>query len=366
MTLILTDLHHHALAESELMLFEDRALLGGSEVYFPFGMDWFEQGFWNFERSWHGDKVARQYLLGWWDQATYPNSDGIVFRADPRHPWRIQKGITLAAALAMKWDFVISSLPHNDEGLYQLAQQTGAHFGVQVGNNVQSSRWDLAEFILSSSTLPSEGLVDPSTWAKVTTAHGKPCVVYHQEFDTDIFRHEWPPANRREVASWVNCFPEGPSYPAFVDFARANVDDFDFKVYGAYGTGQPNELVGGDISFVPTVAATMRDARMFWHSKHWSDGYGHTVHNEFSLGRPVLGIPRYYQDKLAGPLFIDGVTSFDIESRTPDEMLRIMRRLRDDDEYHREISQNAAARFREVVDFDTEADAIAEMMGGVL
>lgn len=362
MTLILTDFHHHALAESLMMLFADRKILGPTAVYFPYGMAWFNEGIWQFEKKHHGDAVAQQYLTGVWQQGHVQSDGGMTLRRDPRHPGRTLVGMSLESARNQKWDFVISSLPDNDEGFYTLAKQTGAKFGVQVGNNVQQSRWDLADFILSSSTLPDEGLIDQSLWGKVITAHGKPCVIYHQEFSLETFRYEWPPAERRTVASFVNCFPEGPSYPQFQAFARLNAAEFDFKVYGAYGTGADDEFKAGDLATTPLVGDAMRTARIGWHSKHWSDGFGHVVHNWFAIGRPVVGIPRYYADKLAGPLFVEGVTSFNIESRSPAELAAVLRRLRDDDDYHRSICENSAARFRELVDFDGEAAAIAEML----
>lgn len=351
---VLADLHHHALAESLLMLFEDRF---GWEVWFPQGMDWFDRDIWQFEKAWHGDAVARQYLVGWWDGSS---GDGdFQRRPDPRHPWRTQKGVSLSAASDMEWDIVLSTLPHNDAGLHRFAKERRACFGVQVGNHLQDSRWDLAEFILSSSTLPGLGF---DAIAQVREYRGVPCVVYHQEFDTDVFRHEWPPANHREVASWVNCFPEGPSYPDFVRFARAHSDEFDFRVYGASGSPGPDEFSAGDVSLVTDVAEKMRGARIGWHSKHWSDGFGHTVHNWFAIGRPVVGFQRYYADKLAGLLWQEGVTSFDIEGKSDADLLALLRKLRDDDDYHRDICQNAAMRFRAIVDFDAEADAIWHLL----
>lgn len=353
---VLTDFHHHALAESLLILLQDRF---GADVWFPYGMEWFDSETWNFERAWHGDRVARQYLEGIWAGAE-DIGDGQVVRHDPRHPGRRHYGVMYGEAAFWKWDLVISSLPHNDEGFYRFAQQTGARFVVQVGNHMQDSRWDLADAILASSTLP--GLTERSQWATPVTYMGKPCVIYHQEFDMGIFRQRAPVAGR-EVASWVNCFAETPVYPAFREFARRTADDFDWKVYGSYGSAQPDELAAGDVSLVPEVAARMSQARVIWHQKSWSDGFGHVVHNAFALGRPVVGVPRYYHDKLAGPLFVEGVTSFDVEAHSEDELVAIMRRLRDDDAYHAEISDNAARRFREVVNFDEEAAAIGRMLG---
>lgn len=353
---ILTDQHHHALAES-LLLLADRF---GWEVWFPAGMEWYDNDYWVFEREWHGDAVARQYLLGIWADAT---GKDILLRNDPRHKGRVQKGVTLDAARQMKWDIVLSSLPHNDHGMWRFAQEVGAHFGVQVGNNVQQSRWDLAEFILASSTLTGYG---PEYIGKRFDYAGKPTVMYHQEFDLKTFRHEWPPANRREVASWVNCFAEmSEPYGQFAYIARKYADEFDFKCYGSYGSATPDELAAGDISDVKEVAERMRGARVGWHSKAWSDGFGHVIHDWFAIGRPVLGWARYYADKIAGPLWVEGVTSFDME-RPEEEVIAILRRLRDDDDYHRTISENAARRFREVVDFDGEAATIRTMLEGVL
>lgn len=355
---ILTDQHHHALAESLLMLFEDRY---DHEVYFPVGMEWFEQEYWNFEREWHGDAVARQYLEGIWHGAERC-SDGTVLRTDPRHPWRLQSGVSLEAAKGMDWDIVISSLPHNDAGFAKFANETGAVFGVQVGNHIQQSRWDLASFVLSSSTLPRFG---PEYIGKRFTFAGTPTVMYHQEFDTDVFRHEWPPAESRSVASFVNCFAETKEpYAQFSALSRRH-PGFDWKCYGAYGSAPVDELAAGDITSVPDVADAMRASRIIWHAKAWSDGFGHVIHNAFAVGRPVVGWKRYYQDKMASPLMVEGETFFDME-RPEAEIIDILTRLRDDDEFHRTISINAAARFREVVDFDGEAETIMAMLEDVL
>lgn len=354
---VLTDQHHHALAESLLMLFEDRY---DHEVYFHEGMDWFDEGYWNFEREWHGDAVAHQYLEGIWVDAE-PSLGYAVLRRDPRHPWRRQKGISLDAARDMEWDMVISSLPHNDEGMHRFAQEVGAVFGVQVGNHIQQSRWDLAAFILSSSTLPGFG---PEYIGRQFTYAGKPCVMYHQEFDLEVFRHEWPPSQRQSVASFVTCFAEmREPYAQFSALSRRH-PDFDWKCYGAYGSATPDELAAGDISSVPDVADAMRASRIIWHAKAWSDGFGHVIHNAFAVGRPVVGYKRYYKDKIAGPLMVEGETFFDME-RPEAEVIDILTRLRDDDDFHHTISINAAARFREVVDFDSEAETIMDMLGNL-
>lgn len=359
---ILTDRHHHQLLESLYILFEDRGILGETELHVPVGMDWYDREFWNFERQWHGDAVARQYLLGVWpDQQP---TDGVLLAADTRHPGRTIRGITLDRALDTRFDLVISSLPHNDEGLHRFAQQTGAVFGVQVGNEAQVSRWDLARFILSSATMP--GLTDPGLWGRViTTGSGVPLTIYHQEFSLETFRHEWPPATKA-IGSFIQCFAENTDYYAeFRDFIRTE-PGFDWRVYGSYGSAPADEFASGNIDLVADVAEEMRRMRVIWHQKGWGDGFGHVVHAAFAVGRPVVGRARYYENRLAGPLWVDGVTSFDIDRRTKEETIGILRRLLEDDDFHRKVSESSARRFRQVVDFDADAQAVMQLFEGVL
>lgn len=352
---VLLDFHHHALAESYALTLHDRL---GWDIWFPWGMDWFDDGVWQFERAWHGDRVARQYLEGFWADADTGCCTARM--ADPRHPNRFLQGVSLQAAMDMAdFDIVISSLPDNDRGYANLAEMWGAKFGVQVGNNHQQSDWKRADFIISSSTLPGFGT---KHIGERFTYQGKPAVMVHQEFDTEGIFYQRPPVRTGEVQSWVNCFGEGPSYPDFLRFARAHADDFDFVVYGALGSYEGDEFQAGDVSWVPDIADLMGEARVGWHTKHWSDGFGHVIHNWFAIGRPVVGYARYYKDKLAGLLWDEGGTSFDIEHLSHPEQFKLLRRLRDDDDFHADMCENAAERFRSTVDWKHEADIIKQLV----
>lgn len=354
---VLLDFHHHALAESYALTLADRF---GWDLYFPAGMEWFDAGIWQFEKEWHGDRVARQYLEGIWDNPV--PSHGAIVQPDKRHPNRYLQGVSLGLARDMEWDVVISSLPHNDDGYHRFAEQHSATFGVQVGNDLQHSRWDLAEFVLASSTIPGFG---PQYIGQRFAYMGKPAVMYHQEFSLDIFS-ERPPAPGNIVASFVNCFPETYTYPAFVGVSQRYAEEFDFRVYGAYGSAPADDLAAGDISWVPDIADEMAKARMGWHSKIWSDGFGHVIHDWFAIGRPVIGHRRYYADKIAGPLWDEGKTAFDIDTLGEHGTLDVMRRLRDDDDFHASVCEASAARFREVVDFDAEAEVIRSVIEDAL
>ena len=170
---ILADYHHHDLWESLELVLTDRF---GWDLYRPMGMDWFDAGYWNFERQWHGDAVARQYLEPW-------GSDTDGRRWDPSHE-RWQKLLTLEQARDEPPDIIIASVAHNHEGFARLASEVGARFGLHLGNvrfseiDMAEDRWDLADFGILTSVMP--GPVP------------KPHVTVHQEFSLADFRYEPP------------------------------------------------------------------------------------------------------------------------------------------------------------------------------
>ena len=354
---ILADLHHADLAES-LELLADR---WGWELYFPMGMEWFDNWYWSFERAFHGDAVARQYLEGVWPD---PILVGDHFeQVDPVHPGRIRKGVTLEQASAPRWDVVLCTLTHNERGFAKFAGEWGATYGIQVGNvgqigNVErdGAGWGKTRFVLASTTLTDYGGQPIS----VPVPH----LVYRQEFSLSDFRPAW--TEGKDVASFVQCFAENKDF--YSDFLRIARDtpDLDWKVYGNYGSAPLDEYAQGNLNTTPDVAEAMKRSRIAWHAKWWSDGYGHVIHNLFATGRPVVGPLAYYADKLAGPLIEHGVTAFDVSRLSYEETQAVLRRLRDDDDYWQQISSQAATRFHETVDFDEDAERVKALLESVL
>jgi hypothetical protein len=323
----------------------------GWTLYRPIGLDWFDEGYWNFERAWHGDAVARQYLTPW-------GSDEFGMRWDPSHD-RWQRLLTLTQARDLRPDIVMASVAHNHEGFHRFAREVGAKFGIHLGNvrfseiDMREDRWDLADFGIVTSILP----------APVS----KPHVIVHQEFSLEDFRHEPPPDNERMVvSSFVNCFPENvQAYEGWKAVAGSR-PQYDWRVYGAYGSVPLDEYACGNLDRCASVGDAMRASDVAWHTKQWSDGFGHIVHDWFAVGRPVVGHEWYYRSQLAGPLWQEGVTSFDLTDKSPDEVAGIIDRLHNDPDLRLRMGENAAARFREVVDFDEEEQAIRRMFEAVL
>lgn len=349
---VLADYHHSDLFESYQLLFTDR---WGWEVYAPYGMAWFDEWYWSFERAYHGDAVARQYLEGVW--AGVEDKGDYVERKDATHPGRTVKGMTLEQAKATKWDIVLASVPDNDAGFHRLAQETGGHFGVQMGNAGQFSDWERAEF----------GLVSTNT---IGTPH-KPYVTYRQEFRLSDFAHTWPPEEPNSIGSFLQCFAEnrgmerGQFYDQWERLARA-YPEFDWKVYGSYGTQPEDEWACGNLSTTPQVAAEMQRAGVIWHAKYWSDGFGHVIHNAFAVGRPIFAYYSYYADKLAGRLMVPGETFINLDALDDAAIVEHLRRFRDDPGEAKRLGDAAAARFRSEVDFDEDAEKVKRLLEGIL
>ena len=324
------------------MLFTDRF---GWELYRPIGMDWHTEGYWRFE----SEAVARQFLEPWPSDAPHP--DGIwSARGSVPHPDRRQHMLTIEQARDMKPDLVIATLAENEPGLHRFAQEVGAHFGIQVGNQGAPNIWGAAEFAMLSVTTPG---FEP--WI--------PHVTYHQEFSLDVYRHEWPPSEPDLIANRVQCITGTPLYRRFRAISE-ELPDMRFRWFGH--CGEHDALYGGDTPVVADIGDSMRASLAGWQDKRWSDGYGHVVHAWFAVGRPTFVSGRYYADKLAGRLMEHGVTCYDLDQMSDTEVVAAITELRLLGDRHIEMSGAAARRFREVVSFDAEAEAIRAMLEGVL
>lgn len=355
---LLTDFHHTALAESLMMLFYDRYNV---DVYFPVGMEWFESGIWQFEKAYYGDSFARKLLVDYWRDAS--ENDGIYSKVSKNYPGRVMTGVTLDRARDIDIDIVLSTLPHNDQGYHIFATQSGARFGVQVGNNHQISRWDLATFALFSSTI--DGYQSPSDYGRVFVWNGIPSVIYHQEFDAkNIF---YPDASKAMgsniVSSFISRMADHPAMSGDYQLFKVLADNFPEEIdWRAYGSNVFDGISRGDITYMPDVADLMRQTRIACQIKAIGDGFGHTIHNWAAIGRPLLWVKNYYDGKLAAPLWIDGETSWDIGNMSLVEISAIIDRLKNDDDFWMEASLKAIKRFDELVNFTSEADEIASML----
>lgn len=322
---ILVDRHHAGLYHSLQLLFEDRL---GHMLYTPVGHDWWDEGYWNFGRTyWGDDRLARQFLT----------MDGLV-TSDPEFPGRDIYGVTLGLARAMPWGAVIATVPDNQAGFHRFAQEHGAKFVVQVGNTNQEIDWSLDPLVINSSEMPLLG-------------RG---VRVGQEFDSDGLFAFRPPDHRYRIASFVNCMPQIQCYP-LLRAAEELLPDFYFAVHGIDG---PN----GNIKPIAETARIMRHSGWGWHDKAHGDGFGHVLHYWAAIGRPLVGHASHYAGKIGEKFWRDGETCIDLDRHSLGEAAGLIREISADAPRHEAMCHAIRAVFDATVDWARDAELVRGLL----
>lgn len=338
---VLIDRHHAGLLYSLQLLFEDRL---GMDVYVPVGHEWWDEGYWRFGQVFGDDRLAQQYLMPNPPWKIGENEYEPWETYDVEFPSRRIRGATLQAARHWGgWDYVVATVQENAAGLHRFAQEAGAQFVYQVGNNGQRIDWSLNPLVLAS--------------AKIEFPEGQRGVTYHQEFDKDgTFAFRDPVWHRSDIVrSFVNCFPLMPTeWRRFQEFQRA-APEMTYMVHGHDG---PDGLVQ------PTtmVADVMANSGWGYHDKPQGDGFGHVIHYWAAVGRPLIGSASYYRGLFAEHLWEDGVTAIDLSIRSVEEAAEMALQLAASKDWI-EMCHHIRDRLDQLVDFDAEAAAIRELLG---
>lgn len=350
---VFADYHHGDLYYSLQLLFEKRL---GAELYRPIGMEWYHQGFWD---VFPHINTAQQFLS--LDQAicipkdiqgnplsakdrlneNYRFEDGIYYVDDPKKPGKVQRSITLDKFKSMEFDIIISSMPNHIDLFNRLIleSQPKAKHIFQVGN-AWGFQQGVKNILASTSPFPIPA--------------GLNACFYHQEFDLDDFRYEAPDPNQpKAIYSYIHYMKERDLFAQYA----THLSDFHFRSFGA-GMDE-------DILVTADIAKKMRSSIFTWHYKPEGDGFGHSLHNTFAVGRPALVWSHQYNGKLASPLFEDLVTCIDMTRRPIDQNLNLIRDFSQPDK-HLELCENAACRFREIVNYDREEQEIRAFLGRLL
>lgn len=340
---ILADFHHQALYYSLQLLFENRL---GHQLFRPIGLDWWNEGYWEVYPHPH---TANQFLG--LDQATslpldvhgnplpeeerknlhcLSQGDGIYFTKDVINGG-FQKGITLAAFKETKFDILISSIPQHIDRynrLIQLYQPQAKHI-FQVGN-----AWG---------QLPGVRNIMAST-APFGVSSGINTVFYHQEFDLNVFSYE-PPRFHNTVNSYIHYMRQ----PELMDRFKFHFPGWKFTKYGA---GMELSLNG-----TRAVAEALKDSGWTYHYKPEGDGFGHVCFSSAACGRPPIIHKSFYRGKLAEQLMIDRQTCIDTSNRPFEEVVRLLSFYSRPEE-HQKICENTYSRFKEVVNFNQDAERV--------
>jgi glycosyltransferase involved in cell wall biosynthesis len=328
---VLIDVHHSDLMESLHRLFADRL---GFEVIVPFGLGWRDAGYWNFGHGYPdgGLGVARQFLL-------MPEYDDL-------QPQRSRRMTTLDEAREMDFDLVVASVPDNYPGYARFAAEKGARFAIQVGNVNQYVDHSLSPLILDATGQYPGG------------------VPFTPEFDiggafayaslAQLRNHGHP---YFDVATYVNLFPGLPCYSLFEEtFTHLSEEWFGRWVYGHRGDD-------GFIKPTSDIGRLMREAAFGWHDKVTGDGFGYVIHYWASVGRPLIGHASHYRNQVAADLWEDGVTAIDLDQHSPADAARLMEEIGSDPDRHAEMCFTIAQRVRERIDFEADAERVADALG---
>lgn len=375
---VFTDFHHASLLNSLIMLFEDR--LDG-KVYRPIGTEWHEEGYWKI----YDHPATVQQFLGLGGATPVMPEDGTrplnefvshefdyktqttVYNCKDIETGGTNKAITFRGFMSMHFDIVIASIPQHIEPFRRLCNEHPSHPKLiyQIGNawNISDAEARLLDGVMASARVPFIGTKIGYNGQPLTM------ITYHQEFDLSVFnydaprmmtmpvsgeKHLWP---NRTISSFVNCFSEASIFQfdwAIFQAIEAKMTDFSFYSFG----GQCRD---GAAHGIHQLADRIKDSRFIWHTKYGGDGYGHIIHNAAACGRPLIVRREYYWGKMAEDLLVDGVTCIAIDGLSIEQIIDRIKMYNEEERYI-EMSRRLHERFKEVVNFDAEFEAIKSFL----
>lgn len=303
----------------------------GGKLYCPYGISWFEQGYYRlYEHPRKKDParwLAKQYLEDVFydfDGETGVSIETVNGCLDyPRFNL-----LTLEKAKETPIDIVICTVHENEQYFAKLKEfYPKAKFIRQVGNQLDTNINDvLYPNLLSSATAPFD-------------VFKKHKVKYPQEFDLNIFKSKRISAFNN-IYSFQNDLEEDEEAWSIWLSLRHEMRNFNFK---SYGVGN----VDGKIFSKRKYVERMLDSTFIFQRK-FAEGYGHVVFNALCLGRIMVLNADVYTKNMAASLLEDEVTCLFLEDtpqKTAEKILRNVDRVT-------LMSNNARNRFNEVVDFD--------------
>lgn len=341
---VFADLHHAGLYASLKYLFEDRL---GFSLYRPIGIQWFKHGYWKIAEPYNNaEATIFQYLTpnAIPEDGTPPLNNtsgrpsGVYSIYDSAHDYH-QKALTLDKFRNMNFEYVIASIPAHIDAYRKLITDTGskAKLIYHIGNIGwhQQIPWDKVDNVMASV-------------APFPVPEGKNVVFYRQEFKTDLFDKAHSNEDKT-ISSFVNCLPN----PELFLQLEQEMPDYKFLSYGI-------TCRDGICQSVGEIAKRMKQARYGYHFKPGGDGYGHVIHNWFAAGKPVLVGLDDYRDKLASDLLEDNVTCIDLSGKRPIDIARTIKEL--DENGYDTMRNNVINRFKEVVNFEKDAEKVSQFL----
>lgn len=332
---VFADLHHGDLYHSLRILFERR--LGGN-LFRPIGLDWYKKGFWKYSENM---PTVRQYLD---IPANAIIKDDCVLVPDTNHH-DIYKCLTFEQFLKTDIDIVVASVFQHEEPYSRLIKnhKPKAKLIRQAGNTHDIVDPNISKNIMASCYLDN---VPPDI----------NLLVYHQEFSENVFKYTTP-CDFGSIKNFMNCLPDSRDFYLWPRY-KSELSNFNFKMFGILGDD-------GIIGTVDEIAREMRNSAFIWHVKRGGDGFGHVIHNAFACGRPIITNASDYKNCLAEALLEDGVTCIDLEKRSFEENIKMIRYWSRQDR-HEEMCLNVYERFKKYVNFNKEFEVIKKFLDNLV
>lgn len=343
---VFCDYHHSGLLQSFILLFEHRF---GGMVYRPIGRAWYDRGFWH---VYPHPATVEQFLGigGNTPDGSRRLNDVIdvgppgVYKCFDIDSETSNRAITFEQFCAMKFDYIIATLPQHIEPFKKLVKlhQPQAKLIFQIGNS-----WTI-EAGLAPNVMASAIINDVPPHINF--------VSYHQEFDTNIFRPQITTQNQI-ISSLINAYSHQPHFARdwqlFLALEKL-MPDWRWQSFG--GSGRDGVANGNK-----QVAQTIAGSRFVWHVKNGGDGYGHIIHNAYAMGVPPIVKISYYTGKMAGKLMVDGQTCINIDGLEPAAIVAKIKHFNESTRYEI-MRQNVYNVFKSGVNFDADAKNIQNFL----
>lgn len=348
---ILCDCHHSDLWWSHHLILEKEL---GHKLFRPRGMEWFKEGYY-FPQN---EDIARQFLVdSLWEFSyalrVFPNivprigkNDGLYVGGDtihgcPYYPYF--NTLTLEEFKQSPIDVLMATVSNHQSTFLELRDKymPKAKLIREEGN--VSGQYNLHPLYRNLMT---------SDIQTFDSSQMKNKVLYHQRFDTENIFYPEIVRNTNTISSFHPGFRKTPEMVSFADAHLGQMENFKFEDYGFDGKN-------GWLQTKGEFASAMRKCSFVWHVKPVGDGFGHVIHNAFSVGRPVITVGDHYENRIASKLMVDEQTCIFLDKEDiSGNIQKINRNVSRLDE----MSMQASTAFKNIVDYDEEKLRIKKML----
>ncbi len=317
--------HHSDLYWSLALLLEKRL---GWKIFIPAGMEWFDKGY--FLMHMHPRKREPFRFMAKWFLVDdlFGNKTKQTIKGCEDYP--LVNPLTFQEFLDTPIDIIMATNRENEEPFYRLKEfKPKAKFIRQTGNPLDTVNKERYPNCMYSDKLAYDKSDVPNK------------ILYHQEFDLNIFNYA-PPTNTKNIYAFMHHLEEFEDECEMWRQHQRIFPDYNFREFGK----------GNDDGYIYSkraMADKMREASFVWEIKN-CNGYGHVLHNSMAVGRPMIIRRSDITGRIFEPLFDETTCVF------TDQMERVWK-YQDLGELTK-LSEACHKRFQEVVNFDSEYNTV--------